>query len=206
MCRGESINNNSDDFNLNSLSDNELISIVHADGISKESRDAVTVIISRYLSLVWKKAHSFSGNYADTEDLSQEGLMALLKAVSSFDVGNGAKFSSYADVCIGNRLKSAVSKQSLTPFAPLLDEDNNVLDDASPENIFVEKEFTENLYREISSLLSEKEWSIFRLYLENLSYSEIAGRLSITEKAVDNAVFRVRRKLKTLLSPGHFHR
>ena len=198
MCRGGT-NNNSDNLYLNSLSDNELIELVHADSTGKESRDAVSVIISRYLGLVWKRAHSFSANFSDTEDLSQEGLMALLKAVNSFDVSNGAKFSSYLDVCISNRLKTVVSKINSTPFAPLLEEGDDISDEKSPESIIVEKEFTENLYRRISSFLTEKEWSIFRLYLENLSYSDIAGRLCITEKAVDNAVFRVRRKLKSLL-------
>lgn len=196
---------NSDSAHLNTLSDNSLIDLIRSGNESKQGRNAATVLISRYLNLVWKKACSFSGNYADVQDLSQEGLLALLKAISSFNPQNGVKFSAYANICIGNKLKSAVLKfNSASGSFSLEDSETDLPESASPESICLEKEFTENIYREISSMLSDKEWSVFKLYLEDLPYSEIAGKLNISEKSVDNAVFRVRRKLKSLLSPEHF--
>ncbi len=198
----------SDSANLNELGDDELIAVIRENNNDKRKGKAISVLISRYLGLIWKKARLFSGNYTDSEDLSQEGLLALLKAISHYNADIGAKFSSFADVCITNRIKSAAVKLGSGTGIPLTDASGNGRDgtpepsEGSPESIWLEKEFTENLYREISVLLTGLEWKIFRLYLESLSYSDIAKRLCISEKAVGNAIYRARRKLKALLSRG----
>lgn len=198
--RGSEIN--SSDFNeLSSLDDNELISIIQGGQDSKSGRNAVTVLISRYLGLVWKKAGAFSCNGAESEDLAQEGLLAFMRAVSAFEPDRGAKFSSFAAVCVTNGIRSAVSRLSRGAEEAIPENiDETAEDSITPENIWFEKETISGLYEEMKNLLSEKEWSIFRLYLGGASYGEIAGRLAISEKSVDNAVFRVRKKLKKLLS------
>lgn len=193
---------NSSDFNvLNPMSDNELVKVYRDERDSKLGKNAVSVLISRYLRLVRKRACFFSSEYADAEDLTQEGFLAFINAVNSFDTEHGAKFSSFADVCVTNGIKSAVIKMKKN-FGEACSEviEDNAEDLSTPESICVERDKIEGIYNEIASLLSEKEWSIFRLYLAGLSYKEISEILSIPLKTVDNAVFRVRKKLKTLFS------
>ena len=187
---------------LGALDDNELVSIIQSGGQdTKLSRDAVTVLISRYLGLVRKKAGAFSCSGAESEDLAQEGLLAFMRAVSAFEPDRGAKFSTFAAVCVTNGIRSAVLRLSKGAEETLPENiDEKAEDSITPENIWFEKETISGLYKEMELLLSEKEWSIFRLYLGGASYGEIAVRLAISEKSVDNAVFRVRKKLKRLLS------
>ncbi|MCH5193707.1 MAG: sigma-70 family RNA polymerase sigma factor [Oscillospiraceae bacterium] len=193
---------NSSDFNeLGSLDDNELIGIFRSGNDTDRSRNAVTVLISRYLGLVRKKAGAFYCNGAESEDLAQEGLLAFMRAVSSFEPERGAKFSSFAAVCVTNGIRSAVMRLSKGSEESLPEDiDETAKDSVTPENIWLEKETISGLYKEMELLLSEKEWSIFKLYLGGASYGEIAERLDVSEKSVDNAVFRVRKKLKKLLS------
>ncbi len=198
MFRSNRLTNCSVSGSLDSLPDEELVSLC------EENSAAVSVLISRYVKLIWKKSYFYSGNYLDSEDLTQEGLLALLKAAGTFDKTRNAKFSSYCDVCITNRMKNAAAKsrniiEDVTE-SDCVDEEDNI----TPELICLEKESVSEIYEKISSLLSEKEWEVFKLYLDDMSYNEISEKLGISFKSVDNAVFRVKKKLRALLSPNHF--
>ncbi len=190
--------------NTEDLSDKELIDVIHSDGgqQSRESKDAASVIISRYMKLVLKRAHIYSDNCSDLEDLTQEGLLALCNAIESFDCENGAKFSSFADVCITNRIKTAaqtIAKHKQNDMTVIADENDIADADSSPENICLEKESGIRIEKMIRSVLSPLEARVFGLYLDGRSYREIAEMLGISEKSADNAVFRIRKKLKMLL-------
>lgn len=191
----------SSDFDeLGVSADNELVAVFRGERDTERGRNAVSALISRYLGLVRKRASDFSGGGAESEDLAQEGLLAFMRAVESFEPERGAKFSSYADVCVTNGIKNAAAKLSKNSGESLSEELGEAAEDRStPEDIWFEKEAVSDLYREIAALLSKKEWDIFRLYLEGASYGEIADNLKISFKSVDNAVFRVRKKLKVLL-------
>lgn len=186
------------------LSDKELIEVIHNDGgrQGKDSKDAVSVIISRYMKLVLKRAHTFSDNCSDLEDLTQEGLLALCDAIDSFDCENGAKFSSFADACVTNRIKTAaqiIAKHNRNDMTVISDENDIADADSSPENICLEKESGIRIKKKIESVLAPLEKRVFELYLDGRSYREIAEILGISEKSADNAVFRIRKKLKMLL-------
>lgn len=186
------------------LSDKELIEVIHNDGgrQSRESKDAVSVIISRYMKLVLKRAHTFSDNCSDLEDLTQEGLLALCNAIDSFDCENGAKFSSFADACVTNRIKTAaqtIAKHNRSDMTVIADENDIADADSSPENIWLERESGIRIKKKIESVLAPLEKKVFELYLDGRSYREIAEMLGISEKSADNAVFRIRKKLKMLL-------
>lgn len=189
---------------LRSLSDNELIEMIHRDGSrqDKDSKDAVSVIISRYMKLVLKRAGAYSDNCSDLEDLTQEGLLALCNAIDCFDSENGARFSSFADACVTNRIRtaaSAIAKHKQNDMTVIADE-NDIADiDSSPENICLEKESDIRIKKKIGSVLSPLEGKVFELYLDGRSYREIAEILGISEKSADNAVFRIRKKLRSLL-------
>lgn len=188
---------------LNSLSDNELLEIVRRNKADKTGKEAVSELISRYFRMVLKRANAFSDNYSDVEDLTQDGMLAFYEAVDSFDLSRGAKFSSYADVCVSNRIKNAAAKLAAVnrAFSDSASENEDIaVSDISPESIWVEKESFRNINSQITAVLAPLEVRVFGLYLDGLSYRDIAQKLDITEKAVDNAVFRIRKKIKKLLS------
>lgn len=186
------------------LSDKELIEVIHRENgsQSKDSKDAVSIIISRYMKLVLKRAHTCSDNSSDLEDLTQEGLLALCNAIESFDCENGASFSSFADACVTNRIRTAaqiIAKHKQNDLTVIADENDIADADSSPENICLEKESDKNIKKMVGSVLSPLEKRVFELYLDGRSYREIAEILGISEKSADNAVFRIRKKLKLLL-------
>lgn len=189
---------------FDSLDDNRLVEISRCRKDPALGKRAVSTLISRYLRLVRKRAYGYARDYAEPEDLAQEGFLSFLNAVNSFDPERGAKFSSFADVCVTNGIRSAAMKLKKDAGESLADDlEENAEDGSSPENIWFEKEKILGIYDEIESLLSKREWDIFRLYLGGLSYREIAVRLDIPLKSVDNAVFRVRKKLRILFSPDN---
>ncbi len=187
---------------LCNLSDNQLILIVRDEKNNKSGKGAVSELISRYLKLILKRANTYSDNCSDVEDLTQEGMLAFYKAVDSFDTENGAKFSSYADICVTNRIKTVAANfarinEAIADEDP--DERNIAVSEESPEHICVEKENSIIINNEILSVLAPLEVKVFELYLDGMPYKNIAKNLDISEKSVDNAVFRIRKKLKDLL-------
>lgn len=177
------------------LSDEELVIRARMD------KKALSELIARNLGTVELLAKKFPSSVA--EDLVQEGLMGLLKAVKSYNEDKNARFSTYAGVCIKNKMISSLRKNSVDDSSDFSeDELEGYLGDSGediPENIVIEKERMNELYSKISSSLSEQEWQVFQLFLTGMAYNQIALELNVSAKAVDNAMQRVRRKLKSLL-------
>ncbi|MCM1023924.1 MAG: sigma-70 family RNA polymerase sigma factor [Prevotella sp.] len=204
MSRAGSELNRSGFSELGSLDDNKLVEISRSGIDPALGKRAVSTLISRYLLLVRKRAYGYARDYAEPEDLAQEGFLSFLNAVNSFDPSRGAKFSSFADACVTNGIKSAAVRLEKNAGERLSEvRGENAEDSSSPENIWFEKEKMLDIYDEIEALLSKHEWSVFKLYLGGLSYREISERLDIPVKSVNNAVFRVRKKLRVLFSPDN---
>jgi len=184
------------------FSDEELVSEC------KNSEQATTILISRYAKIICKIAQARASSSVDKDDLMQEGLMGLFNAVGSFNNNQGTKFSTYANVCISNKMTTALIKnnKNLKVVDSNIEDIGN--DDAyifdTPESILLEKEKMQELYEKIISLLSEKEWMIFRLFLTGSTYEQMARQLNIPPKSVDNAIQRVRRKLKSVWRADNF--
>ncbi|MBO5447884.1 MAG: sigma-70 family RNA polymerase sigma factor [Ruminococcus sp.] len=180
---------------FNELSDEELALK------ARDEKDAASELIARYMGTVEMTAKKLAPALSD--DLMQEGLMGLMRAVQGYRPDMGASFSSYASVCIKNRMISSLGKNSMSDAADIsdseLEEFVGVSDDDIPENIVIEQERMNELYTKISSALSEQEWQVFQLFLKDMSYNQIASTSGLPVKAVDNAMQRVRRKLKSLL-------
>lgn len=181
------------DVNLyTNLSDEQLV--VRA----KSEKSALTELIVRYVCTVKYLAGNMSSVASD--DLVQEGLMGLLNAVKSYNPEKDIKFSTYAGRCIKNKMISSLKRNSM-----ISDADENeallVLGDPKdiPETVVVEKVVMDELYDKISSALSEREWQVFQLFLTGMAYNQIALKLGVSAKTVNNAMQRVRRKLKSLL-------
>ncbi len=164
--------------------------------------DAAAVLLSRYIPLIHRYAHQFQG-VLDSDDLIQEGCIGFLDAIRSFDPDSGVKFSSYASVCIKNRMLKAVEKSSSKKAGILnnsipLEEAEERSDGLTPEKIFIEKESLEAVLEDVNNVLSPLERKILFSHLGGCDYQMIADSLHISRKAVDNALQRVRRKLKSI--------
>ncbi len=182
------------EVSLKSLDDLTLVKL------SSENRDATAVLISRYIPLINKLAFQFV-NILDFDDLVQEGSLGLLDAISGFDLERDVKFSSYAMTCIRNKMLKAVEMVNSQKRGKgikkipldLLKEEST---DLTPESIFIGKESLFAVMEDIKKVLSPLEREVLFLHLGGMDYHKIAKHLDINEKSVDNALQRVRKKLK----------
>ena len=143
-------------------------------------------------------------------DLVQEGMLGFLNAVFSYREGGEASFLTYAGVCIKNSITSALRAQGRKKHRPLnssisISELQDNRKDAelgaadSPENILIDSENARNLREEINQALSRMEREVLDCYLDGLDYHEIAGRMNRTPKSIDNALQRIRGKVRQIV-------
>ena len=159
----------------------------------------------RYARLVRACARPLFLAGGDSEDLIQEGMVGLLTAIRSFDVGRDASCRTYAEICIRSRLHSAIraaQRDKHSPLnhsvslPPLFDESNAHLfpREKSPEDVVIGREEFEEKLDALKGQLSSFELNILQLYLGGFSCREIAVRVGRSSKSVDNAVQRIRKK------------
>ena len=193
-------------------SDDELI-----DRLRRGEEPIMDYICDKYKNLVRSKAKSMFILGADSEDLIQEGTFGLLSAIRRFDPACGVSFKTFAEHCVRMRLLSAIKSASRLKHFPLndgmsleeLSEDSSTNLSAfsqsfrrSPEDQVLARESKEELYTAFTEQLSRLERKVLSLYLDGLSYKDIAQRLGKEPKAVDNAVQRIRRKLARNFNSG----
>ena len=187
-------------------SDSELAELAKAG-----DRAAEEALVVRFGRLVRACARPLFLMGGDSEDLVQEGMVGLLAAIREYDPERKVSFRAYAEVCIRNRLLSAVKAASRDKHTPLnsyvpLDpalfdgtdsDERRTIDQrqGNPEALFIHQEDMQERMNRIYSQLSPLETRILRLYLSGLSYSEIASKCNRPLKSVDNAVQRIRRKI-----------
>lgn len=172
---------------------------------------ALSLLISRYLEEGKALARGFRAAGLEHEDLTQEALLGLLKAVRSYDAARGVPFPPYAALCMRRQLLSAVKSAGAGKHKPLSDyiplDDPDALSlyitagdrrSESPESIVIMDEEARGQTQQIQSLLSAFEQDALNLYLAGLSHAEMAQRLKATPKSVDNALQRVKRKLRSM--------
>lgn len=180
------------------LSDKELVERYNAG-----AQEAFRQLAARYYIIVRKRASEFQGLGIETDDLFQEGMLGLHNAVCTYNSHKGASFSTYAGVCIRNRLISAL--RACNAEKNRINKEHFPIEDAEylpsspesePENLLISREALENLEEYLKENLSEAESRVLALYIEGRTYEEISGMLGISRKACDNAIQRVRKKLK----------
>ena len=181
------------------LNDNELCYMVKNNDLN-----AFDQLLKRYTALIRGKVKKFSFCKTETEDLFQEGVMGLLSAARTFNDSFEVKFSSYASTCVErcliNVLKSEKRKKCF-PEGNLVYIEDSDLDIISgevstPESLFIVKESLEQKKSQLKSILSDLEFKVTFLYLDGCTYTEIANKLLISPKSVDNAMQRIKRKLR----------
>ena len=199
--------------NYANMSDEELI-IALRDGDGK----IIDYIMEKYKELVRKKAGSMFILGADREDLIQEGMIGLYQAVRDYDAGRDASFFTFADLCISRQMYNAVQASGRKKHGPLnsyvslyagsSDEDEeggkplletlaDITED-SPEKHLIERENYENLWNRIEEALSPFETQVLDLYLTGMGYAQIAKVLGRDDKSTDNALNRIKNKVKRL--------
>lgn len=183
------------------LSDEEL-AVLAAGG----DDEAMAHLISAVTPIAKAKASGFANARISNEDLMQEGMLGFLDAVKKFDPSKGVPFKSFAEICINNRIISAVRKNFNSKNAALSNavsfesETADIAADSDPADIISDKFETEYLSELLSSGLSDFEKKVIDLRLQNKSYAEIAEKLVTTEKSVDNALQRIKSKMRRKLN------
>ena len=158
--------------------------------------DAYSELISRHLPSIRRLAAIYKTSPADRDDLISEGILGLMSAIKSYSPDKGASFATYAGVCANNRIINALKKQQRIQGREGSFEEITAETHLSPEKIVLDREALREVFSEIETNLSELEREFFWLYLEGASYNETAKLLGVDYKTVDNALARVRRKLR----------
>ena len=176
--------------------------------------EAERLLFERYKQLVRSRAHSYFLIGADHEDLVQEGMLGLYKAVCEYDETKSAAFKSFAELCITRQILSAIknaTRKKHTPLnhyvslnrSPIESADDVTLLDtmrslsvADPEDVLIGRENFEQMVVYLEKALSPMERRVLSLYLDGLSYPQIAARIEKPLKSVDNAMQRVKHKLE----------
>lgn len=197
------------------LSDEELILRLR-DGDNRVTE----YIIEKYKDMVRKKSKAMYILGADHEDLLQEGMIGLFKAIRDYDAGRDASFYTFAELCVTRQIYTAVQaagrkKHSfLNSYISLYgnqkggeDEDHSELmqelaakDSKNPEELMIDQENLESLETAIEQELSSFEKQVLELCVTGMSYTEIARVLGKTTKATDNALQRIKTKIKKVRS------
>lgn len=199
--------------NFASFSDEEL-AILAQQGNDK----ALDFLLSKYFVYVRSKSLSYYIVGADRDDIIQEGMIGLFKAVRDFSSERGVSFKTFADVCVTRQIITAVKNASRQKHAPLNfyvslnkpvsdDDEGSTFEDVlghatdlSPEDILIKKEDADILGTEMNKILSKFELEVLSLYLGGNSYSDIAKAIGKDAKSVDNALQRIKKKFEKISS------
>ncbi|WP_066714966.1 RNA polymerase sporulation sigma factor SigH [Clostridium sp. Marseille-P299] len=183
---------------------------------------AMDYLIGKYKNLVRKKAKALYLIGGDHEDLIQEGMIGLYKAIRDYQREKEASFLTFADLCISRQIYTAIKSSNTKKNQPLNNyisiDSSNYSDDVestdsavsfietlaharimNPEEMFIDKENTSLLEKELYERLSNFERQILNLYMQDYNYSKIAEILNKEPKSVDNALQRIRKKLNQIL-------
>lgn len=195
-------------FDYETLADEQLVEL-SAEG----DKQATEFLLAKYKNLVRARAKDYFLAGADKEDLVQEGMIGLFKAIRDFDVTKQASFRGFAEVCVKRRILTAVkmaTRQKHIPLNSYVSLNRTVYEDenerslvemiaeqesVNPEEMFLRREKAEEMEAEIAEKLSSLERTVLSMYMGGMDYREIAAQLERTPKSVDNALQRIKRKL-----------
>ena len=184
------------------LTDEQLIENINAGETA-----CMDVLIERYKRQVRNQARPLYLMGGDSDDLIQEGMLGLFKAIRDYRPEKSDSFESFAGLCISRQLYSAIQAAGRLKHAPLnsyvelspeLGEAVGGLKEKSPEELVIDQENMQSLRSEILKVATPLEQEILNAYLNGQSYTEIAQRLNKEPKSIDNALQRIRRKLKRI--------
>lgn len=194
--------------NLDTLKDEDLVALAN-----KGNTNAEETIFRRYKNCVKIKARTYYLIGADNDDIVQEGMIGLYKAVRDFDQSKNILFKTFADMCITRQILTAIRSANRNKHTPLnayvsinapafgngssaevsdMIQENQI---SNPEEIYINDETGIELKQLISNKLSKFENNVLELYLDGCSYSEISKKMDKSPKSIDNALQRIKKKL-----------
>lgn len=195
------------------FTDEELILLAQ-----KGNKEASEFITAKYFSYVRNKSRAYYLVGGEVEDIIQEGLIGLYEAIKDYSPDKQASFKTFMDICVTRQIMTAIKTASRQKHIPLntyvslnkplfSDETDKSYEDAlvlsrkeDPESLYLDHEKTNEINKEIKNSLSNFEYEVLKLYLQGVSYLNIAKVLEKEEKAIDNAIQRIRKKLSRNLA------
>ncbi|WP_163539030.1 RNA polymerase sporulation sigma factor SigH [Gracilibacillus sp. YIM 98692] len=204
------------DFQL--LDDNELVLLV-----KKGNTQALEFLIQKYKSFVRAKAKTYFLVGADHEDITQEGMIGLYKAIRDYQTDKLSSFKAFAELCITRQIITAIktaTRQKHMPLNSYVSLDKPMYDDNTdrtlldvleatitidPQELIVSRERYGDMEHKLAELLSDLEKEVLLLYLDGKSYEEMSAELNRHSKSIDNALQRVKRKLERYLEESDIH-
>ena len=197
---------------LEHLTDEEIVELAKYGNVG-----ALEFLINKYKNFVRAKARTYFLIGADREDIIQEGMLGLYKAIRDYRYDRQASFRAFAEICVTRQIITAIktaTRQKHIPLnsyvslnKPVFDEESErtlgevvvTEKDGNPEELFIYQENLMDIESTMNKILSPLEQEVVGLYLEGKSYQEIAEQLNRHVKSVDNALQRVKRKLEQYL-------
>lgn len=194
------------------MEDEQLVDFVH-----EGNHQALEFLIDKYKNFVKAKARSYFLIGADREDIVQEGMIGLFKAIRDFKDDKLSSFKAFAELCITRQMITAIktaTRQKHIPLNSYISLDKPIYDEESdrtlldviggtkvtdPEQLLINQEEFDNIEVKMSEILSDLEQKVLMLYLDGSSYQEISAKLNRHVKSIDNALQRVKRKLERYL-------
>ncbi|TWT02729.1 RNA polymerase sporulation sigma factor SigH [Planococcus sp. CPCC 101016] len=191
------------------MTDEELVSLVHSG-----NTEALDFLITKFRPFVRMKARSYFLIGADKEDIIQEGMIGLYKAIRDFRSDKLSSFRAFAELCIIRQIITAIktaTRQKHIPLNSYISLDKPIYDEESdrtlmdvltgngvddPEDLIIHNEEFQYMEEKMGEVLSELEREVLALYLDGQSYQEISEKLERHVKSIDNALQRVKRKLE----------
>lgn len=193
------------------MSENDIINLAQ-----KRENVAMEYLLEKYKPLVRQKTRKLFLIDGDKDDLIQEGMIGLFKAVRDYQVGKDAAFRTFADLCISRQLYSAIKKSNRLKNQPLnsyvsiysdefsdadeLAGDRTVISSgsdniANPEAIMIDRENAIDMQNKMFDKLSKMEREVLKRYLDGMTYQEIAADMEKSPKSIDNALQRIKGKI-----------
>ena len=188
------------------MEENKLVEMAKTDEVAFET------LLQNYKVLVSKIARSYYIVGGEMDDLVQEGMIGLYKAINSYDAQKQASFKTFATLCIKRQIQTAIKKAMSNKskmFHSLIDNEtisflNIGSNKENPEKNYISQENYNIITDEIKNTLSKLEKKVLLQYLEGYTYDQIAENLNMNKKSVDNALNRIRNKLSHFLSDINF--
>ena len=178
------------------FSDNQLVELINNGEYSY-----LQILINRYMPYVISMASRYKAGGLDTEDFIQEGILAIFSAVKTYE-SEKASFKTFVCLCINRAMSSALNRAAGNAkhipddlISPI--DDFELTDMSSPESILIEKESYNDFEHSLKQGLSQFEYQVLSEFLSGKSYAEIGETLSVPAKSVDNALRRIRSKIKS---------
>lgn len=191
------------------MTDEELVTLSQ-----KGDESAENEILEKYKDTVVKISRGYFIIGGELEDIIQEGMIGLYKAIKNFSKNKNATFKTFAIMCIKHQIQTAIKKAntkknlplsnsvSLQSFSEKSEEDEflpvNLIFQVSPDEKIINRENYKYLVSAIKKTLSKKEFEVLKYYLRGYTYKEIADFLNLNQKSIDNSLSRIKNKLKNI--------